>query len=252
MAGPPDRLAMEGADDDALVVVNRSGDLDQPLVVYYSLIGTASNGVDYTWLPGFIEIPANAATAEIVIHAIPDTEFEPPENIGLSIEPSPSGAYRIGESNRTAITIVPAPPTPPQGLAVIDPEDSGPAPAWLAGVISPPKAQIVQLSYLRNGTCRLALSGAPGETVVIEVSTNLDDWQPLATVRLDDGWLEFEDPSAINFGRSFYRLNTKEQAAGLFAALACIHFAHEGRGVRSSSVVFGSLTLRVSGGWNAN
>jgi hypothetical protein len=161
-------------------------------------------------LPGFIEIPANAATAEIVIHAIPDTEFEPPENIGLSIEPSPSGAYRIGESNRTAITIVPAPPTPPQGLAVTDPEDSGPAPAGLAGVISPPTAQIVQLSYLRNGTCRLALSGAPGETVVIEVSTNLDDWQPLATVRLDDGWLEFEDPSAINFGRSFYRLNTKE------------------------------------------
>jgi len=49
------------------------------------------------------------------------------------------------------------------------------------------------------------LSGMPGQTVVIEASTNLTSWTPLLTNSLLIGYYYFNDPDSTNFSRRFYR-----------------------------------------------
>src|SRR5437762_12821165 len=48
------------------------------LTVYYSISGTATNGVDYTTLTGKVTIPAGAVSADIVVNPIDDNLHEAP------------------------------------------------------------------------------------------------------------------------------------------------------------------------------
>jgi hypothetical protein len=61
-----------------------------------------------------------------------------------------------------------------------------------------------------NGSVTLSLGGAPGDTYVLEVTTNLlspDGWQPLATNTLGaNGLWQFTDTEATNFPYRFFRL----------------------------------------------
>ena len=61
-----------------------------------------------------------------------------------------------------------------------------------------------------NGSVTLSLGGAPGDTYVLEVTTNLlspDGWQPLATNTLGtNGLWQFTDTEATNFPCRFFRL----------------------------------------------
>jgi hypothetical protein len=61
-----------------------------------------------------------------------------------------------------------------------------------------------------NGSIMLSLGGAPGDTYVLEATTNLflpGGWQPVATNILGtSGLWQFTDPQATNFPHRFYRL----------------------------------------------
>jgi hypothetical protein len=61
-----------------------------------------------------------------------------------------------------------------------------------------------------NGSVTLSLGGAPGDTYVLEATTNLfppDDWQPVATNTLGtNGLWQFTDPEAADFSLRFFRL----------------------------------------------
>jgi uncharacterized delta-60 repeat protein len=50
------------------------------------------------------------------------------------------------------------------------------------------------------------LAGVPGQTVVVETSTDLSTWAPIATNKLDSGVIYFSDPRATMDPRRFYRL----------------------------------------------
>ena len=62
----PDDLAAERL-DTATFVIRRTGPTDQPLEVFYSLGGTAENGLDYVELPTVATIPAGARAVEVVV-----------------------------------------------------------------------------------------------------------------------------------------------------------------------------------------
>jgi hypothetical protein len=47
--------------------------------------------------------------------------------------------------------------------------------------------------------------GVAGQNVVIEASTNLVNWVPLATNRLGTDPLYFSDPASTNLSQRFYR-----------------------------------------------
>ena len=57
-----------------------------------------------------------------------------------------------------------------------------------------------------GGQFNLNLVGELGRTVVIEASTNLANWTPLATNLLGSDPIPFTDPESSQFGQRFYRL----------------------------------------------
>jgi len=54
------------------------------------------------------------------------------------------------------------------------------------------------------------LSALPGQMVIVEVSTNLVDWIPVATNEVDAVPLHFSDPESESLGMRFYRLRLQE------------------------------------------
>jgi hypothetical protein len=84
------------------------GPTNFPLTVYYSLSGTASNGVDYVRLPESITIPAGASAAYVVVIPIDDLLVEENETVVLTLRPGIIGAqlgYRLGASNVATVVI---------------------------------------------------------------------------------------------------------------------------------------------------
>lgn len=85
-------IAAEAGASPAVFRVSRTGSTAAPLVVYYSVGGSALKDIDYTGLPtagfGFsheVTIPAGAADFDFAITAMADTEAEPNETIVLRL-----------------------------------------------------------------------------------------------------------------------------------------------------------------------
>ena len=67
--------------------VARTGSTSQPLLVNYTLAGTARNGVTYRRLPGCLSIPAGSDSALIAVQPIDDGVESPPTTLDLSLAP---------------------------------------------------------------------------------------------------------------------------------------------------------------------
>ena len=98
-----DPNAAEAGAKPAVLTVTRYGCLDVSLVVNYTISGTASNGVDYNLLSGFVTIPAGLSNAVVVVTPIDDLVHEDPETIILTLNPDPS--YAIGSSGSALAAI---------------------------------------------------------------------------------------------------------------------------------------------------
>jgi len=87
----------------AVVTVSRPAACSEaPLTVAYAVSGTASNGADYTLLAGTVTLPANAASADIVIAPWNDMRVEGAETVTLTLLPGP---YIVGAANAATVTI---------------------------------------------------------------------------------------------------------------------------------------------------
>jgi len=97
----------------AVFTVSRDRGTNIPLTVYYSLSGTASNGVDYRELDGSVTIPAGAWSARVVVDPIDDRRVEGVETVVAEIAPifciagfAPSpDCYVIGEPGKAVAYI---------------------------------------------------------------------------------------------------------------------------------------------------
>jgi hypothetical protein len=97
--------------DTATFLVTRSGDISQPLIVYYATSGTNSgttatalHGIDYEALPGVLVIPAGQVSGAITIIPRWDGLGEGPESVTLQLGAGPTN-YRLGSPNTATITI---------------------------------------------------------------------------------------------------------------------------------------------------
>jgi hypothetical protein len=89
----------------AVFTVKRDRGTNIPLTVYFSLGGTAENGVDYRRLDRSVVIPAGAWHANIVVYPIDDLLVEGTETVVATLEPiaciaiypPPPDCYLIGE-----------------------------------------------------------------------------------------------------------------------------------------------------------
>jgi hypothetical protein len=68
-----------------MVTVSRTGSADSPLMVEYTIAGSAINGVDFHRLPGRVTIPAGAHSVTFPVQAINDGEEEAAENVQLAL-----------------------------------------------------------------------------------------------------------------------------------------------------------------------
>ena len=75
--------------------------------------------------------------------------------------------------------------------------------AWKHGVHLQVKGGLLASS----GKVRLHFIAFPGESYVLQASTNLVDWVPLRTVTANsDGVIDFEDPDSAAYPARYYRV----------------------------------------------
>jgi subtilase family serine protease len=96
--------AREAGGVPGVFTVTRTGALDTPLAVRYTVAGTASAGADYLVLPGSVTIPAESSTATIMVTPVDDPEVELEEVVALSLGVDP--AYIVGAPGRATVTVV--------------------------------------------------------------------------------------------------------------------------------------------------
>src|SRR4051812_36637410 len=75
----PITVASESGRSNAVVIVSRSGETNQDLIVEYTIGGSAKNGADYVRLPGRVTIPRGAYSATIPVQGLDDGLEEPSE-----------------------------------------------------------------------------------------------------------------------------------------------------------------------------
>ena len=99
-----DANASETGDTGAFKI-SRTGSTASPLMVNYSVTGSATNGTDYGSIANFVTIPAGSTFATVTIKPHSDNLVEGAENVILKLS-APSG-YSLGQSNAT-VTIADA------------------------------------------------------------------------------------------------------------------------------------------------
>ena len=162
----------------ATFTVRRFGDTNFNLNVPYDIGGTASNGVDYVTLPGFVTIPAGERRSLITMVPIDDGPPDVNKTVILTLLPdmqmNPLPGYVLGFPRRAAAIIL----------------DQGPCPAT---------------SMLPGGCFHLATSGPDAAWFSVECSTDLVNWTAVCTNQVVNGSIDFVDPDAASNLSRFYR-----------------------------------------------
>src|SRR2546429_3562755 len=82
----------------------RDGNTNTDLTVYYTVGGTASNGVDYQTIPESVTFPAGSLYGiGVSIHPLEDAEVEGTETVTLTLRPDPH--YQVGSPNTGTVFI---------------------------------------------------------------------------------------------------------------------------------------------------
>jgi hypothetical protein len=162
---------------DALFLVQSYGDTSDTFTVTYNISGTASNGVDYEALPGSVTIPAGQSQALIPIVPIDNGPPYAPKTVILTLTPAtnaPPPLYVLGSPTNAEALILEARPV---------------AFPWL----------------LPDGTFHVNASGPDGAWFILQNSTDLQNWLPVATNQIFQGSIDFVDPNAPGNSMQFYR-----------------------------------------------
>ncbi|HZV33886.1 MAG TPA: Ig-like domain-containing protein [Verrucomicrobiae bacterium] len=164
------------------------------LTVYYTISGTASNGVDYETLPGYVTIPAYKNYALITVNPLEDNDASnsPPfSTVILTLVPPPTlnpgsaEPYRIHWPDKAGAIIL------EEYLFPFGPP-IGPCGPPLAGT-----------AFAPFHGCFPATNGMP---YCLEVSSNLTAWTPVCTNLVLKNCIQFVDPDACNLSNCYYRV----------------------------------------------
>ena len=104
-----DPLASESGDTGTFTLY-RNGNTNNTLSVFYTIGGTASNGVDYARIPNIVSIPAGISSAQITVSPMGDPLVQGDETVILHLAISPlmspiQGNYVIGKPDTATVVI---------------------------------------------------------------------------------------------------------------------------------------------------
>ena len=161
----------------ATFTVHRFGDTNGDVTVTYNIGGSASNGVDYVALPGFVTIPSGQHSALITIVPIDDGPPDINKTVILALTPSTNTPpdYLLGLPRKAAAIIL---------------DSAGPRP----------------VTCMLPGNCfHLVIPGPDTAWFHIDCSTDLLNWTPVCTNQVINGCIDFLDPDAQSNVSRFYR-----------------------------------------------
>ncbi len=98
-----DICALEPGGNTASFEIVRTGGTNKPLTVYYTIEGTAKNGIDYVKIPEKITIPARKSVRSIIIKPIDDTIKEGQEWVDIIL--NEGALYMIALPSSGSVTI---------------------------------------------------------------------------------------------------------------------------------------------------
>jgi hypothetical protein len=98
-----DPSASEVGPDPGAFTIARIGSVTEALSVQYNVSGTATNGSDYTSLPGWATIPAGQASVTVIVSPADDALVEGPETVVLTLNDRP--AYQLAVPKTATVTI---------------------------------------------------------------------------------------------------------------------------------------------------
>jgi hypothetical protein len=98
-----DATASEPGTDTGKFRVTRTGCTDEPLLVYYTVGGTATPWRDYVALAGQVVIPEGKVGTTIDVFPLDDHTQEPPETVTVTLAADP--AYHVAGQDSATITI---------------------------------------------------------------------------------------------------------------------------------------------------
>ena len=168
---------------NGLFLVRRTGPTNDSLTVSYAVSGTASNGLDYAFLPGTVTIPTGQRAALIPVVPMGDNLPEPHETVVLTLlRPTNSPpAYCVGCPPRAAVVII---------------DSSRP---WATP------------SLLPDNLFHLSAVGPDAAWFGVEYSTDLRHWIRLCgAYQVLNGATDFVDPDASPGQPRFYRAVPEE------------------------------------------
>ncbi|NOS68533.1 MAG: PKD domain-containing protein [Verrucomicrobia bacterium] len=93
-----------GDTDPGDFTFTRFGTTNTPLQVFFTITGTASNGVDYAAISNSFVIPAGVLTAKLPITPLDDPLVEGPETVTITLQPN--AAYTLGAPTTDTVTIM--------------------------------------------------------------------------------------------------------------------------------------------------
>jgi len=172
-----DNAASEPGADAASFTLTRSGTTTAPLLVNYSLGGTAVNGTDYSSLSNFALIPAGLASTIVPVTPLNDTLAEGTENVSITI--GETSHYNAGAPTNVVLSIA---------------DDEAAPPALSVG-----------LGLAGSGMYALSAVGAASRVVDIESSSDLVTWQRFTSMINASGTNHVFEP--IGAGAVFFRAN---------------------------------------------
>ena len=161
--------------------VQRTGKLDRPLTVWYSLAGTAKNGQDYLKLPGSVNIPAGKSNTRITVVPMGNLERDSTKTVILHLEPPPAGLaadlYRLDRNDTAA-----------------------------ASIADDRKGKSGK-GRLPKDVFQVSLPGENGKPYRVDVSDDLIHWTTVTDTLAEGGQVEFLQPDMSGFTRRFYRIH---------------------------------------------
>jgi hypothetical protein len=98
-----DSAASEPGANTGAFTFTRTGPLTSALTVYFSVEGTARNGLDYAAIGNSVQIAAGAANTVLTITPLDDTVLEAAERVALKLLPDPN--YSVGTVAPQNLTI---------------------------------------------------------------------------------------------------------------------------------------------------
>ncbi len=160
----------------ATFLVRRDSATNTALTVYYSIGGTAINGVDYVTLPTSVTIPAGQRYALITIDPLTDTDssYRPYDTVILSLLLPPMAnllpqPYTVG--------------TPASAGAIILEENYLPMPNPV-------------IRNLPDSSLHVSLPATNGMNFCLQISTDLLNWIPVCTNTVLKGSAQYVDPGS--------------------------------------------------------